>query len=45
MKKLTKVQKTTRFIVYTVRNILLLGLISGIIPAIMCGLLNNLLGL
>lgn len=30
--KLTKVQKTTRFIVYSIRNLILLSLISGILP-------------
>ncbi len=43
--KLTKVQKATRFIVYTSRNLLLLSMISGILPALVTGQVYQILGL
>ena len=42
--KLTKAQKTTRFIVYTSRDLLLLSMISGILPTVMLGLIYQILG-
>lgn len=42
--KLTKVQKTTRFIVYTARNVILLSLITGILLAIIAGPIYQILG-
>ena len=42
--KLTKVQKATRFIVYTSRDLLLLSMISGILPTVMLGLIYQILG-
>lgn len=43
--KLTKVQRATRFIVYTSRNLMLLSFISGILPAYSCGMLYQILGI
>lgn len=43
--KLTKVQKVTRFIVHTIGYILLLSLITGILPAFLCGMLYQIFGL
>ena len=43
--KLTKVQKTTRFIVYMTGKIIMLSLISGILPTFLCGMLYQILGL
>ena len=43
--KLTKVQKVTRFIVYTSRDLLLLSMLSGILPAIVAGRVYQILGL
>ncbi len=42
--KLTKIQKATRFIVYTSRDLLLLSMISGILPTVMLGLIYQILG-
>jgi len=43
-RKLTKVQKTTRFIVYTIRDLTILSTISGILPAIIAGQIYQNLG-
>lgn len=45
MNKLTKVQKTTRFIVYTIRNTFILSIVFGILPAIICGNIYHILGI
>lgn len=42
--KLTKVQKTTRFIVYSIRNLVLLSLITGILPTFLLGQIYQILG-
>lgn len=43
--KLTKVQKATRFIVYSARNLLLLSMITGILPVALLGLGYQILGI
>lgn len=43
--KLTKLQKATRFIVYTIRDLTLLSMITGILPIYACGMLYQILGL
>jgi len=41
--KLTKVQKTTRFIVYKLRDLLLVSMVSGILPTLMLGQIYQIL--
>lgn len=41
---LTKVQKTTRFTVYTLGILLLLSLITGILPTFLLGQIYQILG-
>lgn len=43
--KLTKVQKMTRFTVYSLGILLLLSLITGILPTFLCGIVYRNLGL
>ena len=43
--KLTKVQKTTRFIIYRLGVLLLLSMITGILPMYLCGMLYQILGI
>lgn len=43
--KLTKLQKTTRFIVYRLADLLLLSMITGILPAMVTGQVYQILGL
>lgn len=43
--KLTKVQKTTRFIVYRLADLLLLSMITGILPTVVLGLGCQILGI
>ncbi len=43
--KLTKVQKATRFIVYTTRDLLITSLIIGILPTIWLGLIYLIFGI
>lgn len=42
--KLTKVQMTTRFIVYSLGILLLLSLITGILPTFLLGQIYQILG-
>ena len=43
--KLTKVQKTTRFIVYSIGILILLSFISGILPTILLVQIYQILGM
>lgn len=43
--KLTKVQKTTRFIVYTIRDLTLVSTVTGILPTLTLGLVYQILGI
>lgn len=43
--KLTKLQKVTRFIVYTSRDLILVSFISGILPAMVTGQVYQILGI
>lgn len=43
--KLTKVQKATRFIVYTVGYSLMLSSITGILPVTLLGLIYQIFGI
>lgn len=43
--KLTKVQKATRFIVYSTGNLLLLSMITGILPTIVLGSIYQIFGI
>ena len=43
--KLTKVQKTTRFIVHSIGSMLLFSLISGLLPAVVIGQTYQILGI
>ena len=43
--KLTKIQKTTRFIVYTIRDLTLVSTVTGILPIYLCGMLYQILGI
>lgn len=43
--KLTKVQKATRFIVYSAGSVLLISTISGILPTILLGLIYQIFGI
>lgn len=43
--KLTKVQRTTRFIVYGLGDLFMLSMISGILPTLALGLGYQILGI
>jgi len=43
--KLTKVQRTTRFIVYGLGDLFMLSMITGILPTAMLGLIYQIFGI